>query len=77
MEIGRGFTLNKELYDKANKELDILLEKCPELLALQAEISYTLAMMDNKLERIYYTQELMLDKLDELKEAMEAVNGKT
>jgi hypothetical protein len=67
--------VNKELYDKANKELDILLEKCPELLALQAEISYNLAMMDNKLERVYYTQELMLDKLDELREAMEAVNA--
>jgi len=69
--------MNKELYDKANKELDQLLKKCPELLALQAEISYNLAMMDNKLERAYYTQELMLDKLDELREAMEAVNGKT
>ena len=67
--------MNKELYDKANKELDNLLKKCPELLETQAKISYTLAMVDDPVARCIYTQESMLDKLDELKELLSAFNN--
>ena len=67
--------MSNSLYEIANTELDIFLKKHPELLALQAEISYTLAMMDNPLERCIYTQEIMLDKLDELRSKLnEAIN---
>ena len=68
--------LNRAIYDAANTELDLFLKEHPELLALQAEISYNLAIMDNPLERCIYTQEIMLDKLDELRDFLEAFREK-
>lgn len=59
--------MNRELYDQANKELTELLDKCPELIPLQIQIMNELDTLDSPAARCYYIQEVMLDKLEELK----------
>lgn len=66
--------MNRELYEAANKELDELLKKHPELLELQAELSFKLACMDNKEARCYYIFTEMIDSLWELREQLEYLN---
>lgn len=54
--------------EQLNLELDELLKVRPDLISVQAELSYKLAMMDNQAARVMYTFELMLDSFDQLKE---------
>lgn len=47
-----------------NQELDQLLKSNPELLSLQAKISFQLAMMDSAEARAAYVFEEMMDSFD-------------
>ena len=49
---------------KLNQELDQLLKDNPELLSLQAKISFQLAMIDDPVARTMYIFEEMMDHFD-------------
>ena len=50
--------------NELNSELDQLLKDNPELLSLQAKISFQLAMIDDPLARTMYVFEEMMDHFD-------------
>lgn len=65
--------------NELNQELDQLLKQYPELLSLQAKISFNLAMMDDSFSRASYCFEEMMDSFDllsyQLDQAVIKLNG--
>jgi predicted nuclease with TOPRIM domain len=56
-----------------NKELDGLLKTNPDLISKQAEISYKLAMLNDKEARVSFVFEEMMDSFYDLKDKLDSL----